>query len=787
MKELPVWKRGDEILGLYKVEKVISGGMGYVYIANHKKWNRKIAIKSPNERILSDEKLFARILREANAWIDMGLHPNIAYCYYVRNIEDIPHIIVEYVDGGNLGTWLEEREKADTDKSIDFRTCLNLAIQFCHGMEFAHSAGMIHRDIKPENILMTKDGIVKITDFGLVKTGESLKKRIESAKSRPGFEDRPLTRVGAIMGTPYYISPEQWENPSKVDERADIFSFGVCLYEMFCGDKPDFGEEMEPPEPCDMCDCDFPSNLADVLKKCVMHDAEDRYGSFKELRFEFLHIYKEILKQDSPFANLEIVPLQSDGLNNKGVSCLELDRHKQALECFEKAVALDSLHPQANWNLGNFHVLNQSLFHSEHQDQTIRMLRNALIESGLSEKEAEHRLQLALERKDFFSAIAFTLAEHSDRVNSTAFSFCGKYIATGTSDNTVTLWNVKAGKPVKKSAKTLKGHTHSVNTVAFSPDSKYLASGSSDNTLILWLAETGDTVRTLEGHEGMVSSLCFSPDSRFIISGSHDRTVKLWDINTGNPVMTLEGHEYGVNCVSVSPDGKFAASGSNDKTVRLWDMHSNRLAITFEGHEDIVNSTAFSPDSLILASGSRDRTVKLWDVKNKELYRTLKKHKHWVTTLAFSHDGQFLVSGASDHTLAVWEGKSGHYLKTLEGHKREVTCAAFSPGGCFLSSGSWDKTVRMWNINVLKPQLTLPLDYKAHIKHLNERKQKLANVEKDIGRKKYYRAYKNIIKAWAEEGFGRESRFYYLFCKVRLEGSITGINLITPFTQITGH
>ena len=124
--------------------------MGRVYIAHHKGWNVKLAIKSPNEMMLSDRNNFARVLREANSWTELGLHPNIAYCYYVRSIEDVPHIFVEYVDGGNLEQWIAE------GKCIDYRVSLDLAIQFCHGMEHAHSKGMIHRDIKPENVLMTK-------------------------------------------------------------------------------------------------------------------------------------------------------------------------------------------------------------------------------------------------------------------------------------------------------------------------------------------------------------------------------------------------------------------------------------------------------------------------------------------------------------------------------------------------------------------------------------------------------------------------------------------------------
>jgi len=105
--------KGEVILGTYVIEDIKAGGMGYVYIANHKDWNIKVAIKSPNEKMLSSKSLFSRVLKEANSWIELGLHPHIAYCYYVRQIDEIPHIFIEYVDGGNLKDWIINKRCQD--------------------------------------------------------------------------------------------------------------------------------------------------------------------------------------------------------------------------------------------------------------------------------------------------------------------------------------------------------------------------------------------------------------------------------------------------------------------------------------------------------------------------------------------------------------------------------------------------------------------------------------------------------------------------------------------------
>ena len=336
VKSLPEWKPGEEILGLYRVLDMKEGGMGRVYIAHHKGWNVKLAIKSPNEMMLADRNNFARVLREASSWIELGLHPNIAYCYYVRSIEDVPHIVVEYVDGGSLREWIVE------GKGTDYRVSLDQAIQFCHGMEYAHSKGMIHRDIKPENILLTKDGILKITDFGLVHRRKDTALRQIKA-SHLHSSAKGITHVGDLMGTPGFISPEQYQDAAGVDERADIFSFGVCLYEMCCGAMPfeiTEGDPREAPDPVVLSnDRNFPPPLAEVLKKCVEWDRNRRYRSFKELRDNLTAIYRGLYGKESPYAELELLDLEADGLNNRAVSYFDLGKREEAASCWKKRLS----------------------------------------------------------------------------------------------------------------------------------------------------------------------------------------------------------------------------------------------------------------------------------------------------------------------------------------------------------------------------------------------------------------------------------------------------------------
>jgi len=327
----------------------------------------------------------------------------------------------------------------------------------------------------------------------------------------------------------------------------------------------------------------------------------------------------------------------------------------------------------------------------------------------------------------------FVQLGHSEYVNSVAFSPDGRYALSGSSDDTLKLWEVATGREIR----TFEGHSDSVRSVAFSPDGRYALSGSSDYTLKLWEVATGNEIRTFEGHSNSVESVAFSPDGRYALSGSYDKTLKLWEVATGNEIRTFEGHSDKVNSVAFSPDGKYALSGSDDKTLKLWGVATGREIRTFEGHSWGVNpvafsrdgryalsgsirtlrlwevatgneirtfggrswgvqSVAFSPDSRYALSGSDDKTLRLWEVATGNEIRTFGGHSWGVNSVAFSRDGRYALSGGFN--IMLWEVATGREIRTFEGHPFEVESVAFSRDGRYALSGSSDFTLKLWEV-----------------------------------------------------------------------------------------
>ena len=252
----------------YEILEVIgTGGMAVVYKARCHRLNRLVAIKILKEDTTQDEELRRRFHAESQA-VAMLSHPNIVSVFDVSRSSDADYIVMELIDGLTLKQYMQQKGV------LNWREALHFAIQVAKALEHAHSRGIVHRDIKPHNIMVLKDGSVKVADFGIA--------RITSSSNT-------LTREA--LGSVHYISPEQAKG-GRVDERTDIYSLGVVLYEMLTGRPPFDGESPvsiaiqhiseRPPLPTEL-NPDIPKGLEQITMHAMCPDLENRYASATEL------------------------------------------------------------------------------------------------------------------------------------------------------------------------------------------------------------------------------------------------------------------------------------------------------------------------------------------------------------------------------------------------------------------------------------------------------------------------------------------------------------------------
>jgi len=207
------------------LNKLGTGGMGEVYLAEDMKLGRKVAIKLLSPASLADERSKRRLLREAQTAATLD-HPNICTIHEVGDENGLSFIVMQYIDGETLATRIK-------DKPLGLKEALDVARQVAAALADAHSHGVLHRDIKPNNIMITSRGQAKVLDFGLAK----ILRDKTMPESELATETTLLSAAGAIAGTVPYMSPEQ-ERQDELDRRSDIFSFGTLLYEMVSAQQP---------------------------------------------------------------------------------------------------------------------------------------------------------------------------------------------------------------------------------------------------------------------------------------------------------------------------------------------------------------------------------------------------------------------------------------------------------------------------------------------------------------------------------------------------------------------
>jgi predicted Ser/Thr protein kinase len=267
-------------IGKYEFEEFLGGGMSHVFRARDTVIGRTVAVKILTAEASSDPESKARFLREAQMAGALA-HENIMSVYDFGEEQGRPYMVMEFLRGEDL------RSAMKNGRTGDLTARLRVAIQAAKALEYIHSQKIIHRDIKPENIHLTQTGTVKLVDFGIAKT-----------------EELSLTRPGFTMGTPYYMSPEQVRGKD-VTYLADVYSFGILLYELLTGSRPVTGENVEQlfyqilNEPIDLAPmraAGVPEPVTGLVGKCVAKNPAERPQGFSAIRREL----ERVLEPEKP-------------------------------------------------------------------------------------------------------------------------------------------------------------------------------------------------------------------------------------------------------------------------------------------------------------------------------------------------------------------------------------------------------------------------------------------------------------------------------------------------------
>ena len=275
---------GDMVLDTYRVQsEAIRGGMGAVWRVSHTGWNMDLAMKRPKAEAFQTPEQKDNFTAECRHWINLGLHPNIVSCYYVREVEKVPTIFSEWMENGSLESHIKNGTLyKGTEKEVQERL-LDIAVQFARGLHYAHENHLIHQDVKPDNVLLSKDWTAKVSDFGLARARTNLT-FLEGDATEPDY-DPDRTFVSPSGGrTPAYCSPEQ-AAAQLLTRRTDIYSWGVSIMEMYLGRKPwaHSGQLTGPlaglacRDYFEMCtDHPIPEAFQALLVQCMEHDPDLR-------------------------------------------------------------------------------------------------------------------------------------------------------------------------------------------------------------------------------------------------------------------------------------------------------------------------------------------------------------------------------------------------------------------------------------------------------------------------------------------------------------------------------
>ncbi len=706
-----------QIFGKFKLlQKVGSGGFGSVWKAQDTDLGRIVAVKTLHSSLLQATADRERFFREARAAAQLR-HPGIVMVYEVFEINGVPAIVSDFVEGVTLRELMQVRK-------LTHREAAEIAAQIADALDYAHTLKVVHRDVKPANVMIELAPNASLnTPFDQAQPSSSLASSNASAAvsmstysmQRSGPRVRLLdfglalrdevevtmTVDGQVLGTPSYMSPEQASGHShRVDRRSDVYSLGVLFYEMLVGKTPFSGSKIaimqqvmrEEPRPPRKVDPAISRDLNTICLKAMSKAPGSRYAT--------ANAFADDLRRW-----LNGLPIQARRIGETERFMRWCRRNPLVASLLGLLLVVFFAGFAGVWTQWRRAEAKAT---SEKAERTRAVIAE---QNALDNARAESTARANTEHALYRSNIARAQLEW--RANNVS----GSEQILDTCPTAQRGWEWHFLKQLNHSEQySIYGHNNWVLGVAYSPDGNSFASVGGGNPfwesqgvksiqpgeVCVWDAKSGSLIKRFKGHGNVVYALAFSPDGERLATAGADRQVLIWDVASGEMIKNCIGHEGVIRSLAFSPDGERLASGSDDHSIRLWNTRDGALIRAFPGDGKPVYGIAFSPDGATLTAASTLASyeaghVTIWNVESGEETVKLEANGGYHFGVAVSRDGQ-LVAAASAQGVSIWDLQTGKLQRVFAGHQGGVRCVSFSPDGQHISSGGFDATVRVWNI-----------------------------------------------------------------------------------------